>query len=940
MTASGTGEGLGDTPFRGPVRKRRVTAQNSGSLQDLIRSRQQGAFVGRTGQLVQFQENLGLAVDDDRRWFLFNIYGDAGVGKTYLTRQLGQLASAKGALTAFLDETADDAVGAMRVVAGQLAQTGARLEDFEKRVSEYQRRRQDLESDPKAPDDIAAFLTKTAVTIGLAAARDIPVAGSLLAPIDPASAADQANRARAYLARRLGSHADVQLVLSPVAELTPVFVTDLRRVAGSRLVALFIDTYERTGLVLDAWLRRLYQGQYGDLPATLVTTITGQKPLNPNLWSDYLPVIADVPLAPFSDAEARQFLASKDIHGEDVIQAIMSVSGGLPLRLATLAEARPGSASDIGDPASDAVERFLKWEDDPARRRVAVAASLPRFLNRDVLAVVAAVDEVHELFGWLCGLPFIEHRAGAWAYHEVVRGAMLRVQQAQSPSEWASHQTALAQAHERWARDAGRAEEDWASELWVDHTREQAYHLLCANPGANLSHVLTLAVKGAAHSAVLARQWAELIADAGTDTRHPLLRQWGQHLSDGIQDDDLTGYFTVLINYDNLGDNALGIALVQRGEEHRLAGRHVDAVADFTRTLELDPENAWATASRGQAYQAIGHYGDALADLDRAIELDPGLLWAIVDRGLTYQAMERYDEAIADFTRAIELAPSYAWAIVNRGETFGYMKRYDDAVADFTRAIELDPEQSSVCSRGVTYRKMERYDDALADFTHALELGPEYGPTVHRGLTYQFMRHYDEALADLNRAVDLYPESALALAGRGETYRRMGHYDEALADLNHAIELYPDGGWPMVSRGLTYQSMERHDDALADLSYVIDDDPESAEALVGRGEIYLRLGRHDDALADFSRAIEIDPEQSWVVSRGRACRHMALVRRGQVYRYMKRYEDALADFGRAIELDPDSEDSKSEYAAIQLIIGNNDETPHQPPETHDCPPNS
>ena len=55
---------------------------------------------------------------------------------------------------------------------------------------------------------------------------------------------------------------------------------------------------------------------------------------------------------------------------------------------------------------------------------------------------------------------------------------------------------------------------------------------------------------------------------------------------------------------------------------------------------------------------------------------------------------------------------------------------------------------------------------------------------------------------------------------------------------------------------------------------------------------------------------------------------MALVGRGRVYRYMKRYEDALADFSRAIELDPDSEDSKSEYAAIQLPTGSDDETRH------------
>ena len=40
--------------------------------------------------------------------------------------------------------------------------------------------------------------------------------------------------------------------------------------------------------------------------------------------------------------------------------------------LATLAEARPSDGADIGDPAGDAVERFLKWEDDPASRRIAI----------------------------------------------------------------------------------------------------------------------------------------------------------------------------------------------------------------------------------------------------------------------------------------------------------------------------------------------------------------------------------------------------------------------------------------------------------------------------------------------------------------------------------------------------------------------------------------
>ena len=421
-------------------------ARERRSLQDLIRSRQQSGFVGRQGQVVQYQENLGFPVDDQRRRFLFNIHGVAGVGKTYLTKQLRQTAIDNGGITAYIDETVDDAISAMTAISEEFSRSGVRLSEFDKRAAAYKEYRHELEADPHAPDGVAAFLTKTAVTIGLAAARDVPIAGSLLAPLNVGVAADQVNRARTYLTRKFSDHADVRLLLSPADELTPVFISGMDRAAAGRPIALFIDTYERSGPLLDRWLRRLYDGQYGDLPETLITTVSGQNPLNPNLWGDYLPVIADVSLEPFSEAEARQFLASKNVHDESTIQVILTRSGRLPMWLATLAEARPIDAADIGDPADDAVERFLKWEDDPARRSIAMTAALPRTLNQDVLAAIAPSDKARELFGWLCGLPFVTRRAGSWKYHGVVRAAMLRLQLAQAPSEWRSGQVVLAQA--------------------------------------------------------------------------------------------------------------------------------------------------------------------------------------------------------------------------------------------------------------------------------------------------------------------------------------------------------------------------------------------------------------------------------------------------------------------------------------------------------------
>lgn len=240
------------------------------SLQDEIRRRQQSGFVGRQGQVVQFEDNLRLPVYDEQRWFLFNIHGDAGIGKTYLTKRLRQIAIGSGSITAYLDETLGDPVSVMIAIAEAFSRDGIRLEEFEKRVAIYRRRRRELEADPNAPDGVAAFLTKTAVTISLAAARDMPVAGSLLAPLDATAVAEQANQARTYLMKKFGDKGEAQLLLSPEDELTPLFVSDLNRAPAGRPISFFFDTYERTGPVLDDWLRYLYAGRYGDLPAALV----------------------------------------------------------------------------------------------------------------------------------------------------------------------------------------------------------------------------------------------------------------------------------------------------------------------------------------------------------------------------------------------------------------------------------------------------------------------------------------------------------------------------------------------------------------------------------------------------------------------------------------------------------------------------------------------
>jgi tetratricopeptide (TPR) repeat protein/predicted ATPase len=882
-------------------------ARERRSLQDRIRERQRSGFTGRQGQVMQYQENLALPVDDERRRFLFNIHGNAGVGKTFLARQLQQVAAGIGAVTAYADETAEDVAAVMSVVAAELGRGGSRLGEFDKRLAEYQQRRHELESDPNAPDGIAAFLTRTAVTVGLAAARDIPVAGSLLATVDAAAAAEQANRAREYLTRKFADHSVTRLLLSPAEELTPAFVAGLCRAAADRPVALFFDTYERTGLVLDRWLRDLYAGRYGDLPETLVTTISGQRPLDPNRWGEYLPVIADVPLEPFSDAEARQFLASKNVTDEAVIEVILALSGRLPLWLATLAGARPQGTADIGDPTGNAVERFLKWEDDPGRREAAIAAALPRALNQDVLAVLVP-GEARELFAWLREMPFVSPRGGAWAYHDVVRAAMLRLRRAEAPAEWRSQHEALAQASARRAGEAvtGPDDDPWDSPGWIEHAREEAYHLLCSDPHRHLATALASAVMAARHDVAHARQWALLLADAGRDVGSDSICGLGQRLADSIRGDDLTAYFTCLITDGGLGGDAIADALVSRSDLHRRAEHYDEALADGARAVGINPVTCDAILVRGLAYLPLGRYEEALADFNRAIEVNPQDPWAIGSRGETYLKLGRNDEAVADYTRAIELDPEDTWAIRSRAEAYKELGRHDEAVADYTRAIELDPEDTwAIGRRGEACRELGRYDEALADLSRAIELDPEDPwPVGCRGQAYREHGRHDEALADYSRTIELDPEDGWAIVERGQVYQELGRYDEALADLSRAIELDPGDLLALIIRAETYQELGRYDEAVADYNRAVSVNPGDMHPLIFRGQFHWAAKQYDEALADYARAAALSG-LAWIIAE-----------RAEICEAAGRYDDALADISRAIELNP----GEDRYAMIRAEI--------------------
>ncbi|MFG2461367.1 tetratricopeptide repeat protein [Streptomyces sp. NPDC048523] len=933
-------------------------AQAEPSAQELILRRTRAGFVGRETERAAFLRNFDLPATDARHRFRFHVHGSAGIGKTSLVQELAQLARERGALTAYADDSVGSVPEAMETLCREFSEQGRRLKDLERRLATWRERRREAEAAmlaalaPESSPEPASAGSRMAVDVGLGALEAaLPGAGLVTRALPADRLAQGADRLRAGLGARFRNLDDVDLVLTPERVLTPVLLGELRAAASAvPWIVLFFDTYERTGPFLDPWLYDVLTKprEHGRLPAAVVVVTAGQRPLDSTRWGG-LDSVAEVPLAPFTEAESRRLLAARGVVAEPVVEEVLRLTGGLPVLVSTLAARRPEGLDDVIDPSTTAVERFLKPEPE-ARRKVARACALPRRLDADVFRVLVASpeDELDAEYAWLTGLPFVAQRGDRLQYHDVVRAQMLRLERRRSRTEWTTRHRRLAEAFAEWREDTGfgrSAEELWADEEWCELRLEEMYHLLCARPPAALAEALRGFVVACREDEVVARRWARMLEEAGDAADHAVLREWGRSLAAALADEEggVTRATDLLLARPGLDPVGRAEAHVLRGRDLRNRQEYAQALEEYDRAVELDPLQPRAHYGRGLTHQLLEDYPAALAALDRAVELAPDTGWILAERAETYRLASRLDEADADFSRAVALDPTDDIALTGRAVCRHTLGRLDEALADFNRALSIDPEYLwALVRRSRLHRARGDLDKAFADLDRAAALAPEVAWVAsERGDAYRLAGRYEEAVAELGRAVTLEPGYASALASRAQALYELGRYEAALADFDRAVGLIPDYAWALVMRsrvrrrlddrdgmledlrraagtepgahwiqaelGSAYRIAGRPDEAVAVFHALLAQDPAHETALAGLGAIHHARKSYEEALHQLDRALAADPEYAWAYGlRGRVCLAIG------------RTEQALSDLDRCVGLD--AEATWERGAAIELLM--------------------
>lgn len=141
--------------------------------------------------------------------------------------------------------------------------------------------------------------------------------------------------------------------------------------------------------------------------------------------------------------------------------------------------------------------------------------------------------------------------------------------------------------------------------------------------------------------------------------------------------------------------------------------------------IKHNPRDGAAYRRRADAEVRLKNYREAVADYTKAIQLKAGNADAYYNRGMAQIQLEQYKKAVADFTAAVRLRPDDAGALYGRGVARVMLFDYKTAITDFNKALVVDEKMADAYEyRGIAYASLDKSDEACQDLAQAVNLNP------------------------------------------------------------------------------------------------------------------------------------------------------------------------------------------------------------------------
>lgn len=175
--------------------------------------------------------------------------------------------------------------------------------------------------------------------------------------------------------------------------------------------------------------------------------------------------------------------------------------------------------------------------------------------------------------------------------------------------------------------------------------------------------------------------------------------------------------------YEKNACSAMSTVFIESGNKKFEAKDYSGAVADYTASIQLNPDSVEGYLKRAQSNVILKKYDKSINDYNKAIKLKPDTNKILYLRGLAHFTSGNYKSAFNDFTYVIRLDPNNYDAYMQRGAACEGMENFKSAIYDYSEAIRIRPKDGIAYYKRGLANQDAKDNSACKDFKIAVSLG-------------------------------------------------------------------------------------------------------------------------------------------------------------------------------------------------------------------------
>ncbi len=245
-------------------------------------------------------------------------------------------------------------------------------------------------------------------------------------------------------------------------------------------------------------------------------------------------------------------------------------------------------------------------------------------------------------------------------------------------------------------------------------------------------------------------------------------------------------------------------------------GRGREALVQFERALELNPDMPSLWAHKGETLCQLGESDEALVCHEVSTELDPGCTAAWYQHGVTLRMLERFTEALVCHERALELDPRCWAAWIDKGLVLAALGQRKAEMECYDRVLELNPRFLAAWrNKAIALRLAGLSDREITCYDRILEIEPwDEDAWYNKGIAFGSLGRYPQELACYDHILEFNPGSERAWTNRGIVLGELGDINEELQCYDRALTINSSYTQAWFNKGVALANSERMEEAL------------------------------------------------------------------------------------------------------------------------------